>query len=591
MSDSDNKGYHRNTNDDLDHQPNKSDLADFVKKGMTDSQVAAEIQKKYGSDQKMVEKKLDDYRSKMSLIKRKAQKFTHLVLRKYSHLPLPQVLEKAKKYKTKYKFSDEEFDAFVKLAMNDKAFKGNDNPLPNSPMSKALGYSLDMGGKLNAARSNELDVLQEILKIHNDNYPLYASIVIQSLTYDDCAFEALNGRYDSKKDDPYNFIHPVLAALFIPKIKLIDEHMLLASISNILATKNVNKPIQTQPDYELYWDMIADPNEVACFSNRETPFADLRNRVKFQVELWKCVRELRLGRYYPKDAAMNFTLALDNCKNGVYDAPDMTYVRDEGTVLKKIFGAFSLRPTLVRISPMYGTILSGGYQVNDMAMDQITSIPVVNLRLPFGADKAAEVNIKSGLQQPDWFVERGMIVNKVKQIVYSRDMVVFYANRRSQGINFGKLTAPYNFSTLPTTVTGLETLNTMNVRAEPTIEVGNDTFLLRSLIKVEEAAAKAGLITGCSAVITKDNKWKCPIVYDPQYVNPAGGRDPVYRPDSEADLARLVAKNGTIFIYVKMTDEEKTRMATSFGAVPVSGLPSAVDVDALLGGIAGTAAP
>ena len=37
-----------------------------------------------------------------------------------------------------------------------------------------------------------------------------------------------------------------------------------------------------------------------------------------------------------------------------FDAADLAYVKDEGTILRKLFAAFSLRPTIVQTVPYYG---------------------------------------------------------------------------------------------------------------------------------------------------------------------------------------------------------------------------------------------
>jgi hypothetical protein len=560
-------------------------LRDFTKKGLTEAQIDRIIADRHASDPKFAEKLTQAWKERLRYIESKAGKFKNLIISKYSTLPLPQIIEKGKKYMHKYGFSSDEFQAFIYAAINDRTISGNNNMYntPNTPMSKALGQPLDFNAGKMQVQSNQLDVLQEILKLHQQHAELHSNVVVQSLTYRDCAPEALAGTYDRKRSNGFSFVHPVVAALFLPRIKYLDEHMLLASISGIVASRYNNIPIKTQPDYELFWDIITDPNEVACTDDRNMPYSDLKSRVKLQVELWKAVKNLRLGRYYNSaEEGSEFMSAITNCKNGVFDSPDMTYVKDEGTILRKLFGAFSLRPTIVNISPLYAGTMTGNYNINTMTMAQITSIPIVNLRLPLNVkSKNSSVYLREALEQPDLFVENKMIVPKIRSIVYSRDVIVFYASRRYQTINFGRLNTPYNFTSLPSTTTGFETLNDTNVQLDQVMSVGDDQFLLRSVVLVERSLVKKDLIIGSSAVVvvprdlTKGRTEPTYLLYDPQGAlakfqevangpyeeNPPITEIPGMAPFNASDddreaFDRMSSRRGTIYIYVKDQSQE-----------------------------------
>jgi len=421
--------------------------------------------------------------------------------------------------------------------------------------------------------TEELGILQEIIRIQGEMSVLHEQVKIQSLTYQDTAPQAITGIYDRNKHNSFSFIHPVVAALFFPRIKYIDEHMLLASISNIVYSRYNGIPIRTQPEYELYWDLITDPNEIVCVSAEQSSLVDLRNRVKLQVELWKMVRELREGRYY-SDEFRSFNLALDNCKNNLFDAPDMSNIRDEGTVIRRLFGAFSLRPTIVSISSLTSGIMTGNYNLGPMALSQVTTIPIVNLRLPFNfRNRETTVYLNEALEQPDWFVENKMIVPKVKSIIYSRDIIVFYASRRFQTVNFGRINAPYNFTVLPPTHSALETINDVNVSYEPSITVGDDRFHLRSVVFVERSLTNRDLIIGSSAgiIVRRDfvmgRTQASYFLYNPQAAivqledngvferNPPiveiPGTTPFNDTNAPESFQRRASKRGTIFIYVK----------------------------------------
>jgi len=518
----DSKNYTRNTKPDRRESKSGNDVKDLIHQGMDDYAVIAKLRKDHPNDDDFVQKMFEAYKDRMDFIRRKAGKFKTLIFSKYANLPLPQVLEKAKKFKRKYEFSDDEFQSFTNMVLSDKTFANNTLNVPTGAMSRTLGYNLDaiVGDRLRL-KNNEIDILQEILRIHAETRALHSQVVVQSLTYTDCPPEALTGKYDRQKHNPYSYIHPVLAALFLPRIRYLDEHMLIANLANIVKCRYENKPIQTQPEFELYWDLITDPNEVACVSNREAPMTDLRNRIILQTKLWESVMFLRQGRYF-NERLTDFMVALDNCNNNIFDAPDLAYVKDEGTILRRLLGAFSLRPTIVSVRPFYG-ISAGNYSLNSMAMVQVTTIPIVTLRLPLNIqNRNLTVHLNESLEQLQWYVENKMIVPKAQSIVYSRDVIFFYANRRYQSINFGTLNAPFNFTALPATVTGFETLNTTHINYEPRINIGDDWFELRSVVLVERSAVNRDLIIGSTAAVVVPLKVELQryentyLLYDPQ---------------------------------------------------------------------------
>jgi hypothetical protein len=511
----DSRGYQKNTNENGD----KMNLGSLIRKGGDDEQVLSMLREKYPSDKDLVNKMFSEYEDQMSKIRRKAQKFAQLVLTKYNHLGQKRIMEKAKKLKTKYNFSDDEFEAFKHIAFTDKAFTSLSGlNTPNTPMSRTLGYMPDANmasmGKM-TIKGTELDVVQDILKTHQANSGLHQNVIIQSLTYRDCAPEAVNGVYKKDKHNPYTYVHPVVAALFLPRIKYIDEHMLMASLSNIVASRYNNQPIKDKPTYELYWDLITDPNEAACVGRdaRDSPLVDLRNRINVQVELWKAVRALRQGRYYEADTA-GFMLALDSCKNSGFDAVDTLMLKDEGAILRRLLGAFSFRPTIVGLSLLGGS-QSFNYSMSSLSMTQVTSIPMINLRLPVNVKNPnVHIDLKEAFEQQDWYVENKMLVTKVKNVIHSRDVLFFYVNRRFQNVNFGRLAAPYNFSALPITASGFESLNDVPVNFDMSFKLpgasDDDRFQLRSCVFVEKASfinkcdvkdINNDLIIGCTTAI------------------------------------------------------------------------------------------
>jgi hypothetical protein len=398
--------------------------------------------------------------------------------------------------------------------------------------------------------------------------------------YSDCNPEALIGEFDKKRHNQFNYVHPVIAALFLPKIKLLDEHLLLASISNIVKCKSVGKPLLTQPDFELYWDLITDPNQTVCVSDNSKTLTDLLQRVQLQNALWESVMKLRTGKYYDENTPVFFDV-LEKCQTSMFDAPDLTYSHDEGTILRRILNVFSLRPTVVNISSFNVPQTSlTTMSLSPSTYTQTTTTPMLNLRLPSNASSpgaiVSSMNLTAAMNQPQWYIEGKVLVPKTQSVVHSRDVLFFYVDRRFKSFNYMNFNRPYVFTGLPQTLSGVDSVNDMPVKFERTEIVGNDYFDLRSVVCVELSALPSGgrVVTGsvtCVRIPANVNEGRMTdrfIQYDPQgagfmhtdvsgnYVTygPITGIEEIVPPTSNVrSFFPLVERYGTLFVYVKRT--------------------------------------
>jgi Poxvirus P4B major core protein len=510
------------------------DVGKLIRENASDAQVLAALRSKYPNDIEAVNKLFSEYDEKMSRIRRKAQKFAGLLLTHYSHLGPKRVVEKAKKYKQKYGFSDDEFNAFLNIALSDKSFSTANMRIPSTELSKTLGHTVDVPVKM-MVKSSEYDVLQDILRMHQETVQLHTQAVIQALTYEEkeeCKIMLYSkdpkDLFDSRKDNMYSNIHPVLFALFAPKIKDLEERMVLSSITSIVSARYNGTQFKTQPDWLLYHDLIQDPNESVCAtSQKDSALTDLRNRARVQTELWKNVCNLRQGKFYPADAT-NFLVSLKACKNNYYDSPDLAFIEDEGSVLRRLLSVFSYRPTVVAVRNQ--AILSpfnAGMPLNNLAMSQITTVPMINIRLPVSdpTGNPDPVTLDESLTAPDFYVENKVIVPKIKEVVYSRGTLIFYINRRTFGFDHKKLVNPQDmpqFNVLPFSISGYESINDNPVKLDKELKLGKEEYNLKSLVSVETQVLNAGspnattFIKGCSATVlcgSGDKQTTNPLIY------------------------------------------------------------------------------
>jgi hypothetical protein len=284
--------------------------------------------------------------------------------------------------------------------------------VPNTNLSRTLGNGvIDVNDGMNVDE-DEYGVLQSILELYAQKRQTHAQVVLQSLAYRDVAFEAISGKFDANRMNPHCSVNSVVAAMFIPKIPIFDEHMLMANMAYIVKQRYSKKPIETKPDYELFYDLISDPNDVVC--NADSPIRDLYNRCKLQCSLWDSVLALRNGRYYDCSNT-NFLMNVDQCKINNYDAPDLVYISDEGAVIRRLLGAFSFRPTIVKTTPTVNVHnMNQSTFRNTVAFPKVTSQAIITLRVPHN-NANQRVDLRKALNDVQLYMDEdypGVVIPK-----------------------------------------------------------------------------------------------------------------------------------------------------------------------------------
>jgi hypothetical protein len=286
--------------------------------------------------------------------------------------------------------------------------------------------------------------------------------------------------YDPTKHNYMNAIHPVIFAMFGPKIHLFEHRMLLANLPNIIRARYNKESVQTKPDYELLYDLITDPNDVVC--DRTSPLKDLKNRCVLQDALQRCVLNMRMYRFY-ETCSPELSVAIESCKLMNIENPELLYSGDESVYFRRIINTFSLRPTVVRTDDSVA--------LNQAPFQQFASTPLVSslnimtLRLPpQQSSEESRINLTSAMTQSQFFIENGRFVSKNQQIIYSRNVLLFNILRKYNRIFMNKLFAPFNFQNLPFSVSALEKINKTNVASNYVMTIGvNETpFFLRSVL-------------------------------------------------------------------------------------------------------------
>jgi len=516
---------------------------------------------------------------KTNYINKKAKKFAQLIRDKYSNsrLPFHVILEKARLFKTKYNLSDDEFTQFQRIYEQELiGLKSQEVLAPATNMMKVLGsISLDVKGFNTSLNDYDSKIMQEILKLHASSRALHAQVLLQSIQYQDCAFEALSGEFRREQGHrPGESIHAVLAAMFIPKFEILESHFLHSNITSIVKSRFNSEPLSTKSDYELFYSLINDPNDIIC--DNKSSLQDLYNRSLIQNQIWEAVLNLRNGQYYGKQFR-DFVASIDMCKLNKHDTPDLVYGRYDGTVLKRLISAFSFRPTIVSTLPLFPSpiININPYQQNIRPL--VTNVSMINLKLPPVLNDNTPIDLNDSLNSSQLFLDNGVITPRNTSIIYSNGVLIFYVDRRTNIIRPQDM-QPFNISRLPMTVSGFERLNERPIRFQTEFTLRQDIYKLRSVVlaEINNNLAEKNVVIGSSAIfmIHPDNDQRLHeefFIYDPinvfdkvlsssnnSYVN----RGPVrliQRSHIEESLSfeDMANKRGIIFIYELVTDNSK----------------------------------
>jgi hypothetical protein len=469
-----------------------------------DTTTLLSLRNKYG-DEELVEQIQVHFMERRNAIIRGAKKFAQAIRKKYanSDVPYHQLLEKARKHRKSQKLSEAEFAEFQRLYEQELA---GTSPkyrqlLPVTNMMKLLGYINEAGshgGSLNVS-DKDYRSLQEILKTYSSSKALHAQVMLQSFQYQDCDVQALSGKFHPEHGhQPGNHIHPVVAALFLPKIETLENHFLHSNIAGIVDARYNKRPLTTKPDYELFYALVTDPNDIVC--DNKSPMNDLLNRVNLQQHLWNSVLHLRNGQYF-NVSFREFINVVDNCRLNKHDNPDLVYGRHDGTVIKRLVSAFSFRPTIVATVPVYQVYNHNPYHQN--VRPTVTSVPMINLRIMANLNNNTPVELRGALQQHQLFMDGNTVVPRQTDLIYSKGVLFFYVDRRSYTMRLTN-NEPFNLSRLPVAVSGFERINTRRVNFEPTLNLRNDRYKLRSVVCAElnRNDPSSNIVVGSSCLIS-----------------------------------------------------------------------------------------
>jgi hypothetical protein len=495
----------------------------YLKHDIPVEQVRSMLRHKKMDDDKIEStvSKLTDARER---VKKYARKFIDKIDQHYGLHDVPSIIKKAMKYADKHELTSAERDAVVSMALRGDAGSPFTmlNQLRYSEMSKFMGIQSTAGEVLNL-QAKDHKPLNEIVSLFETSRILHTDIKNQLALYRDCALEATTADYDKNRANLSVHIHPVVVALFLPKIDAIEKRMLCTNMGRIViqrSTPYTNRHIpvwdntimgEMEAEWHLTLDIVNDPNSLAYFSD-DTPITNMHKRFRIQIELWKNVLNLRQGRlfsiagYDGDDGITGLLRVLSTYDWSYFDAPDMYHIQDEGTVLRKLLAVFSLRPTFAQVTTLSPRAVLGYSNFNALQRTTFLNIPVINVRLPTVFQNQTPVSLARSLSQTDFFIEHKTLVPKFRSVMYTQNLLFFYVNRRYQAVNMARLDFRVAYTSLPyqSWNVGQTAINDTEVDFKYEQKVGDQSLCLRSVVTVYRPPIAENVVGGSSAIVLPD---------------------------------------------------------------------------------------
>ena len=456
-------------------------------------------------------------------VRKYARKFIAKIDQHYGYHDVPSIVKKAIKYAEKHELTTAEKDAVISMALKGDV-SNTFNPLNQlryTEMSKFMGIDAPTDQVLNL-QAKDHAALADIVKLFESSRLIHNDIKNQLSLYRDCALEAVQATYDKNRANLSIHIHPVIVALFLPKINAIERRMLYTNMGRVVihrATPYINRHIplwenvmngEMEAEWHLTMDIVNDPNSLAYFSD-DTPITNMLKRFKIQIELWKNVLNLRQGRLYSlagydaDDGITGLLRVLSQYDWSYFDSPDMAHFHDEGSVLRKLLAVFSFRPTFAQVTTISQRGMMGMTNYNALSRTTFLNIPIVNVRLPTISQPLAgpAMSLQRALSQSDFFIEHKTLVPKHRSVMFTQEVLFFYANRRYQAVNMSKLNFRVSYTTVPfqSWNVGQTAVNDTPLNFDYNIIIGDTALELRSIVTVYRPPISENIVGGSSAIV------------------------------------------------------------------------------------------
>lgn len=252
--------------------------------------------------------------------------------------------------------------------------------------------------------------------------------------------------------NPLSFVHPVIVAMFAPKIDSFDNRFTQASASATLthAINETTEKIMLEPhNHNLLVDMITNPaTESACSTNL---WHDVKERAKIMEEIRVIVSKMRMGMFYD-DTNRTLLEKLEKCKVSPYDSPHFQINQDPLVFAQRIMDAAWYKPTDMQSFNTIGAPMNmvqkmgnshlapGNYGLNTNMVvgNEINKTSMIHLNLPENFTTKMlnvaipHISLTQALEQPQIVLDAsGIYKQQLGAIVKTEGQITFAVERGS----------------------------------------------------------------------------------------------------------------------------------------------------------------
>jgi len=458
------------------------DIEFYLKSGLSDDQIK-NIMKTIKKDKQEYDFFMNRYQTIKNKLIKLVEKFIYKIEKRFGSLEIPDLISRGIYYAKRSNLNDGEIEAFTRFILNDSVNKYHyKTELEKNAIAKFIGISPDdMTIKPFNIKPLDITILNKILMLYDITQQLYMAIIDKRLFYINT--QNIRSIFNKNNDNIAVYIHPLVIALFLPRIGILEQRMLFSNFGRLVSmhtipyqTKiNIIKPNyknEIKNDLDLALDMAKDPSSLMYFFD-EIPIVTMLKRFQVQIELWKNIYNIHISKFYSTkeipdsdDGISGFIRALNNFKLTYLGEDDDANISDEISILRKLLTVFAIRPTFVMLSSLpinteIGKPMDKEYylklnsNISGLTTISYINIQIVNLKIPDTSDENG-VNCSADTLQdiitggiPELYVEHKTFVPKSRKIIMTRHLMFVYINRRCKSdIHDPKINIIY-MSTIP----------------------------------------------------------------------------------------------------------------------------------------------
>jgi hypothetical protein len=181
-----------------------------------------------------------------------------------------------------------------------------------------------------------------------------------------------------------------------------------------------------------------------------------------------------------------------------------------------------------------------------------------NIRLPTNSD--ADVDFSKTVNLNQTFLENGALVTRSTDMIYSRGVLFFFIDRRSNMMKFEQLPL-FSPNRLPVAISGFERINSTGVIVPPSFSHRNETYSLRSVIVAETNGLNTSdnYVIGSSAMVRKlATDGSQDVYYYYRAMKPMQSDSGLIVPCGDIDIQEFTAiakTRGLVFMYDSSTED------------------------------------